>query len=83
MRDLAQRKELSEQLPAAIVVSLHVNWGRDKSKRGPLVLHQDEGRSAILATAIQHSLEQFYQPQSSASRLPELGKLPLARKSWK
>ncbi|WP_068786243.1 N-acetylmuramoyl-L-alanine amidase family protein [Paenibacillus phocaensis] len=72
MRDLAQRKELSEQLPASIVVSLHVNWGRNNTKRGPLVLHQNEGRSAVLAAAIQQSLERFY--QQGTTRLPELGK---------
>lgn len=72
LRDLAQRKELSEQLPASIVVSLHVNWGRNSAKRGPLVLHQNEGRSAMLAASIQRSLERFY--QLDISRSPELGK---------
>ncbi|MDU4694645.1 MULTISPECIES: N-acetylmuramoyl-L-alanine amidase family protein [Paenibacillus] len=72
LRDLAQRKELSEQLPASIVVSLHVNWGRNASKRGPLVLHQNEGRSALLAASIQRSLERFY--RLDAPRTPELGK---------
>lgn len=72
LRDLAQRKELSEQLPASIVVSLHVNWGRNKSKRGPLVLHQNEGRSVVLADSIQRSLERFYQLE--AARVPEHGK---------
>lgn len=72
LRDLAQRKELSEQLPASVVVSLHVNWGRNPAKRGPLVLHQNEGRSAMLAASIQRSLERFY--QLDISRTPELGK---------
>ncbi|WP_178021503.1 N-acetylmuramoyl-L-alanine amidase [uncultured Paenibacillus sp.] len=72
LRDLAQRKELSEQLPASIVVSLHVNWGRNSSKRGPLVLHQNEGRSAMLAASIQRSLERLY--ELNAARTPELGK---------
>ncbi|MGG6311517.1 N-acetylmuramoyl-L-alanine amidase family protein [Paenibacillus macerans] len=72
LRDLAQRKELSEQLPASIVVSLHVNWGRNKTKRGPLVLHQNEGGSALLAASIQQALEGLYQPNQSM--LPELGK---------
>lgn len=60
LRDLAQRKELSEELPAEIVISLHVNWGRNKSKRGPLILHQNEGRSAILATCLEDSLGSLY-----------------------
>ncbi|RCX21546.1 N-acetylmuramoyl-L-alanine amidase [Fontibacillus phaseoli] len=72
MRDLAQRKELSEQVPASIVVSVHVNWGRNKAKRGPLVLHQEEGRSAALAGSIQHALDDLYDlPRTT---LPELGK---------
>lgn len=74
LRDLAQRKELSEQVPAVIVVSLHVNWGKNKSRRGPLVLHQNEGRSAYLANAIQQSLERLYDPNVQVSRIPELGK---------
>lgn len=72
IRDLAQRKELSEQVPSSIVVSLHVNWGRNTSRRGPLLLHQDEGRSALLAGALQHELEDVYQLQRR--RLPELGR---------
>lgn len=72
MRDLAQRKELSKQVPSEIVVSLHVNWGRNKIKRGPLVLHQNEGRSAMLADFIQHSLGDMYEIRGN--RLPELGK---------
>jgi len=72
LRDLAQRKGLSEQLPAAIVVSLHVNWARNEARRGPLVLHQEDGRSAMLAGCLQHALEDLY--DLPASRLPELGK---------
>lgn len=70
IRDLAQRKQLTEELPAEIVVSLHVNWGRNKSKRGPLVLHQDEGRSALLASSLQNSLETLY----GTSDATQLGK---------
>lgn len=72
IRDLAQRKELSEQVPASIVVSLHVNWARNKSRRGPLVLHQNEGGSALLAYSIQSSLEQLY--DSTSLHFPEIGK---------
>ncbi|WP_339159316.1 N-acetylmuramoyl-L-alanine amidase [Paenibacillus sp. FSL W8-0186] len=70
IRDLAQRKQLSEELPSEIVVSLHVNWGRNRAKRGPIVLHQNEGRSAILAFSIQNSLDSLY----AASSLPQVGK---------
>lgn len=70
LRDLAQRKQLSEELPSEIVISLHVNWGKNKSKRGPVVLHQTEGRSAILASSIQNSLDVLY----GTSSLPQVGK---------
>ncbi len=60
LRDLAQRKELSQQIPTQVVVSLHVNWGRNTAKRGGLVLFQDEGRSVLLASAIQQQLDQLY-----------------------
>lgn len=72
MRDLAQRKGLTDQLPSSIVVSLHVNWGRNKSKRGPYVLHQNEARSAYLAASLQHALGDLYDLPNTA--LPELGK---------
>ena len=64
-RDLAQRKELSHQLPTLIVVSLHVNWGRNPSKNGALVLHQNEGRSVLLADSIQQQLNPLYQTKGS------------------
>lgn len=70
IRDLAQRKQLSKELPSEIVVSLHVNWGKNKSKRGPIILHQTEGRSAFLAASIQNSLNNLY----GTSSLPQVGK---------
>jgi N-acetylmuramoyl-L-alanine amidase len=60
LRDLAQRKELSRSIPTQIVVSLHVNWGNAATKRGPLVLHQNEGRSLLLANILQQHLNPLY-----------------------
>jgi N-acetylmuramoyl-L-alanine amidase len=60
LRDLAQRKELSRSIPTQIVVSLHVNWGNVATKRGPLVLHQNEGRSLLLANILQQHLNPLY-----------------------
>lgn len=66
LRDLAQRKELAETLPANIVVSIHINWARSPSKHGPLVLYrQEEGRSFMLARSIQDQLNNLYQMKSS------------------
>ncbi|MGG4220652.1 N-acetylmuramoyl-L-alanine amidase [Paenibacillus jamilae] len=60
LKDLAQRKSLTEQLPTALVVSLHVNWAKRADKRGPIVLYQDEGSSYLLAEHIQHSLNRLF-----------------------
>lgn len=69
-RDLSQRTELSRQLKTTIVVSLHVNWADDRSAHGPLVLHQREGQSALLAGFIQHALN----VQQKTSAFPRIGK---------
>lgn len=53
-RDLSQRRGLADEIGASILVSIHVNWSRNGS--GPLVIHQDEGRSSLLAGFIQNSL---------------------------
>lgn len=60
LKDLAQRKSLTEQLPTSLVVSLHVNWAKRTEKRGPIVLYQDEGSSYLLAERIQHSLNRLF-----------------------
>ncbi|MDT3425863.1 N-acetylmuramoyl-L-alanine amidase [Paenibacillus forsythiae] len=60
LRDLAQRKELAETLPAAVVVSVHINWAPSPSKHGPIVLYRQEGRSYMLAKAIQDQLNVLY-----------------------
>lgn len=65
LRDLAQRKELAEMLPANLVVSIHINWARSPSKHGPLVLYRQEGRSVMLARSIQEQLNSIYQVNSS------------------
>ncbi|WP_223879860.1 N-acetylmuramoyl-L-alanine amidase [Paenibacillus spiritus] len=64
MRDLAQRKELAETLPASLVVSIHVNWAKSPVKHGPLVLYRQEGRSFMLAEAIQEQLNTLYGTQA-------------------
>lgn len=64
LRDLAQRKELAETLPANVVVSIHINWARSPSKHGPLVLYRQEGRSFLLARSIQDQLNKIYDMQA-------------------
>lgn len=70
LRDLAQRKELAETLPAHVVVSIHINWAPVTSKHGPLVLYRQEGRSFLLARSIQNQLNQLYAVQTA----PQPGK---------
>lgn len=55
-RDLSQRGGLTEEIEPRMFVSIHVNWSPRGRKRGPLVLHQPEGRSALLAALIQDGL---------------------------
>jgi len=55
-RDLSQRKGLSDEIDPKLFVSIHVNWAPRGGKRGPLVIHQKEGRSALLASLIQDAL---------------------------
>ncbi|USB32201.1 N-acetylmuramoyl-L-alanine amidase [Paenibacillus sp. YPG26] len=69
-RDLAQRKGLSDELSTSIVVSIHLNWAHSRTQRGPLVLHQNEGRSAVLAWSIQNELNTVFGTRSS----PALGR---------
>jgi N-acetylmuramoyl-L-alanine amidase len=67
-RDLSQRKELSAEIGASLFISIHVNWSPKGGRRGPLVIHQSEGRSALLAGFIQNSLNL----QQGRSRLPHV-----------
>jgi len=69
-RDLSQRSQLSKEIQTKVVISLHVNWSKNKAARGPLVLHQNEGQSALLAACIQDSLNQ----QQHSRKLPVIGK---------
>ncbi|WP_245585873.1 N-acetylmuramoyl-L-alanine amidase family protein [Paenibacillus pinihumi] len=70
LRDLSQRLQLSREINLQVMVSLHVNWARSSSKQGPLVLHQEDGGSALLASLIQEALND----QQHSDRLPQPGK---------
>ncbi|WP_314587942.1 N-acetylmuramoyl-L-alanine amidase [Paenibacillus terrigena] len=59
-RDLAQRRQLTEEIPTEMLVSLHVNWNKNRSRRGPVVLYKEEGRSIMLANIIQNALNKHY-----------------------
>lgn len=68
-RDLSQRRQLTEEIQTELLVSLHVNWTKDRSEHGPLVLHQDKGESALLAFCIQDALNR----QQHTAYLPREG----------
>jgi N-acetylmuramoyl-L-alanine amidase len=59
-KDLAQRKELSEEISSRMLLSLHVNWSRSSSESGPIVLHQRTAESFSLAYQIQDRLNDYY-----------------------
>ncbi|MBW7454684.1 N-acetylmuramoyl-L-alanine amidase [Paenibacillus sepulcri] len=69
-RDLSQRSQLSGEIHSRLMVSLHVNWTKNPKRYGPLVLHQDQGESALLAFCIQDALNR----QQNTNRLPVIGK---------
>ncbi|MBB3110021.1 N-acetylmuramoyl-L-alanine amidase [Paenibacillus phyllosphaerae] len=69
-RDLSQRSQLSKEIDTALVVSLHVNWSSSERVHGPLVLHQPEGQSTLLASCIQLALNE----QQHKHAVPRLGK---------
>lgn len=68
-KDLAQRRQLSQELPVSMFISIHVNWSKNKTASGPIVLHQNEGRSQMLAWFIQQSLNPLFR----SNKHPEIG----------
>ncbi|MFC4810077.1 N-acetylmuramoyl-L-alanine amidase family protein [Paenibacillus sp. GCM10023250] len=69
-RDLSQRSQLTKEISTQILVSIHVNWAPDRTEHGPLVLHQNEGESALLAFCIQDALNRGQNTRG----LPRVGK---------
>jgi len=69
-KDLSQRRQLTEEIDSGLLVSLHVNASRRKESRGPIVLHQNNGESIMLAQFIQNALNK----QQQTALLPREGK---------
>lgn len=69
-KDLSHRRQLTEEIESELLVSLHVNWSKNGSRHGPLVLHQNRGESALLAFCIQDALNR----QQKTAFLPREGK---------
>ncbi len=70
-KDLSQRRQLSQEIPVRMLVSIHVNWSGSSRANGPLVLHQREGRSALLAAFLQDAMNDAY---NGISRSPKIGR---------
>lgn len=59
LRDLAQRKQLANEMNPRILVSIHVNSSRNRHTRGAIVLHQKTEQSKLLSGYIQKKLNQI------------------------
>lgn len=69
LRDLAQRKLLIDTLRPKLTVSLHANWSKQPSSRGPGVLYQFNQPSYIAARLLANRLNQLY----GTSEVPYIG----------
>ncbi|MEW9700171.1 N-acetylmuramoyl-L-alanine amidase [Paenibacillus sp. SI8] len=68
-KDLAQRAGIANTLQPKIMLSMHINAGRP-SRRGPLVIYQNQSDSILLAHLLQQSLNRVY----GTDELPVYGK---------
>ncbi|WP_167357027.1 N-acetylmuramoyl-L-alanine amidase family protein [Paenibacillus pectinilyticus] len=69
-KDLAQRSGLANTIKPRMMLSLHINWSKKSSTRGPLVIYQNQSDSILLASLLQESLNRVY----GTEELPVLGK---------
>jgi len=66
LRDLSQRSALSKQLDHAIFISIHCNASTTSRARGPVVIHQKAGESYLLASLLQHRLNDVFKTKKRA-----------------
>jgi N-acetylmuramoyl-L-alanine amidase len=60
-RDLKQRWLIAEGIKPKLFISIHVNYSASRSTRGPLILHQNQAESFLLAELLQQELNQLAQ----------------------
>jgi N-acetylmuramoyl-L-alanine amidase len=70
LRDLAQRKLLMDALKPKLTVSLHTNWAKHSSARGPGLLYQFNQPSYIAAHLLAGRLNELY----GTKEVPYVGK---------
>ncbi|WP_274470744.1 MULTISPECIES: N-acetylmuramoyl-L-alanine amidase family protein [unclassified Paenibacillus] len=69
-KDLAQRSGIANTIKPKMMLSMHINWSGKPDRRGPLVFHQNQSESILLANLLQNSLNRVYGTED----LPILGK---------
>lgn len=70
LRDLSQRKLVIDALKPKLTISLHTNWSKSSSTRGPGVLYQSNQASYIAAHLFSNRLNAVY----GTSSAPYIGK---------
>ncbi|MGO4889887.1 N-acetylmuramoyl-L-alanine amidase [Anaerobacillus sp. MEB173] len=60
MRDLKQRMIIANTLKPRVFISLHVNWSKNKKRRGPVIIYQVSEKSLQLAHLVQGHLNEYY-----------------------
>lgn len=69
-RDMEKRKEIIEKAQPTMVVSVHMNYYPNSSRRGGQVFYRaDSENSAVLARSVQQSLNALYQDVKDYSPL--------------
>jgi N-acetylmuramoyl-L-alanine amidase len=64
-RDLRQRWLISEGLKPKLFISIHVNYSGSSSTEGPVIIHQKQAESYLLAGLLQNELNQLAQTNHS------------------
>lgn len=59
-KDLAQRSGIANTIKPRMMLSMHINWSGKSNRRGPLVFHQNQSESILLANLLQASLNRVY-----------------------
>jgi N-acetylmuramoyl-L-alanine amidase len=60
IKDLSQRSSLANEIRPKLMISLHVNSAKRPNQRGPVILHQNNEQSKLLALSLQDSLNKLY-----------------------
>lgn len=59
LKDLRQRRLIAETLKPKVFISIHINFSPNKHIKGPIILHQKQAESYLLAELLQEELNQL------------------------